>query len=125
MHHRVQRTGREKRSPCRYSRRTTPARSGWPTGPFPSPALDTAYIARSQQNAIRRLDVARLRPALEKHLVTGEPWWGTHVREDERIPGGHGVGLSKTRVGQQRFREAMLARFGEPAPSPARSHLKP
>jgi hypothetical protein len=35
------------------------------------------------------------------------------VREDERIPGGHSVGLSKTRLGQQRFREAMLGRYGE------------
>jgi len=81
--------------------------------PFPVKALDTAYIGRFQQHAIRRLDVAQLRPVLETHLVTGTPWWGTHVREDERIPGGHGAGLSKTRVGQQRFREAMLNRFGE------------
>ena len=44
--------------------------------PFPVKALDTAYIAKSQQNAIRRLDVALLRPVLETHLVTGEPWWG-------------------------------------------------
>ena len=41
--------------------------------PFPVRALDSAYIARSQQNAIRRLDAAQLRPALETHLVTGEP----------------------------------------------------
>ena len=81
--------------------------------PFPVKALDAAYITRSQQNAIRRLDPAALRPVLETYLVTGEPWWETHVREEERIPGGHGVGLSKTRVGQQRFREAMLDRFGE------------
>ena len=40
------------------------------------------------------------------------PGGGPTLREDERIPGGHGVGLSKTRVGQQRFREAMLERFG-------------
>ena len=81
--------------------------------PFPVRELDSAYVAKSQQNAIRRLDAVRLRPVLEQHLVTGEPWWGAHVREDERIPGGHGAGLSKTRVGQQRFREAMLARYGE------------
>jgi hypothetical protein len=81
--------------------------------PFPVQALDSAYIAKSQQNAIRGLDVTQLRPVLEEHLVTGEPWWGTHVREEERIPGGQGVALSKTRVGQQRFREAMLTRFGE------------
>jgi HNH endonuclease len=81
--------------------------------PFPVKALDDAYVARSQQHAIRRLDAAVLRPVLDAHLVTGEPWWQTHIREEERIPGGHGVGLSKTRVGQQRFREAMLDRFGE------------
>jgi HNH endonuclease len=81
--------------------------------PFPQSAVDTAYVSRSQQNAIRRLDVAQLRPVLDAHLITGAPWWSTYSREDERIPGGHGLGLSKTRLGQQRFREAMLARFGE------------
>ena len=81
--------------------------------PFPESALDTAYVSRSQQNAIRRLDVDSLRPVLDARLVTGDPWWGTYAREDERIPGGHGLGLSKTRLGQQRFREAMLDRFGE------------
>jgi DNA-directed RNA polymerase subunit RPC12/RpoP len=91
-----------------YSRTYRPA-----DRPFPVKALDPAYVARSQQNAIRRLDAAVLRPVLDSHLTTGGPWWETHVREDERIPGGHGAGLSKTRVGQQRFREAMLARFGE------------
>ena len=69
--------------------------------PFPFRGLDSAYIAKSQQNAIRRLDVVPLRPILEKYLVTGEPWWGTHVREDERIPGGHGVGLSKSLSGNR------------------------
>jgi hypothetical protein len=76
-------------------------------------ALDSVYIAKSQQNAIRRLDVNRVRSVLDQHLVTGEPWWGIYLREDERIPGGHGVGLSKTRLGQQRFRQAMLDRYGE------------
>jgi hypothetical protein len=55
--------------------------------------------------------------------VTGEPWWGTQVREDERIPGGHSVALSKTRVGQQRFREAMLGRYGESCAFTAPSRL--
>lgn len=91
-----------------YSRTWRPA-----DRPFSVEAVDSAYIGNARQHAIRRLDVTRLRPVLEQHLVTGEPWWGAHVREDERIPGGHGAGLSKTRVGQQRFREAMLARYGE------------
>jgi DNA-directed RNA polymerase subunit RPC12/RpoP len=80
--------------------------------PFSVKALDPAYLARAQQHAIRRLDPDVLRPVLQEHLVTGAPWWGPRVREEERIPGGHGVALSKTRVGQQRFREAMLERFG-------------
>jgi ribosomal protein L37AE/L43A len=91
-----------------YSRTWRPA-----DRPFPEEALDSAYIGKAQQHAIRRLDVPQLRPILEAYLVTGEPWWGTQVREEERIPGGHSVGLSKTRVGQQRFREAMLGRYGE------------
>ena len=91
-----------------YSRTWRPADQ-----PFPENALDTAYTARSQQHAIRRLDIAQLRAILEAHLVTGESWWSTYTREEERIPGGHGLGLSKTRLGQQRFREAMLARYGE------------
>ena len=53
-----------------------------------------------------------MRPLLDAHPVTGEPRWGLYVREDTRIPGGHRVSLSKTRLGQ-RFREAMLDRFGE------------
>ena len=81
--------------------------------PFSVHALDVAYSAKSQQHAIRRLDVAQLRPLLEAHLATGEPWWGTHIRKDERSPGGHKAGLSMTRIGQQRFREEMLARYGE------------
>lgn len=80
---------------------------------FPESALDKAYVNRSQQNAIRRLDAAHLRPILEAHLVTGDPWWRTPAQENERIPGGHGLSLSKTRLGQQQFREAMLARYGE------------
>ena len=90
-----------------YSRTFRPV--DWPLS---VKALDPAYVAKSQQNAIRRLDLDVLRPLLQEHLVTGAPWWGAHIREEERIPGGHGVGLSKTRVGQQRFREAMLERFG-------------
>jgi DNA-directed RNA polymerase subunit RPC12/RpoP len=91
-----------------YSRTWRPADRS-----FPVEALDSAYTGKARQHAIRRLDAARVRPVLEQHLVTGEPWWGTHVREDERIPGGHGSALTKTRLGQQRFREAMLSRYGE------------
>ena len=80
---------------------------------LPGQALDAAYTSRSQQHAIRRLDIAPLRAVRDDHLVTGEPWWRHTYARGGANPGGHGVGLSKTRVGQQRFREAMLARYGE------------
>jgi hypothetical protein len=82
-------------------------------GLFSAVRLEATYIARSKQNAIRRLDVTRLRPILDNYLVTGEPWWGTYVRRDTRIPGGSSVALAKTRLGQQQFREEMFGRFGE------------
>jgi hypothetical protein len=47
--------------------------------PFPARLLDTAYTAKAQQNAIRRLDGSRLRRLFEDHLVTGEPWWNSYV----------------------------------------------
>jgi hypothetical protein len=80
---------------------------------FPVGALDVAYVGKARQHAIRRLDMAHIRRVLEHYLTTGEPWWDTRAREEERISGGHGIGISKTRLGQQRFRDAMLDRYGE------------
>lgn len=82
-------------------------------GTFTVKALGPAYVSNSQQNAIRRLDLNVLRPLLQEHVVTGAPWWESRPSEDSEIPGGHGVGASKTRLGQQQFREAMFGRFGE------------
>jgi DNA-directed RNA polymerase subunit RPC12/RpoP len=67
--------------------------------PFPVGALDPAYMARSQQNAIRRLDPALLQPVLDEYLMPGEPWWRPGVRDEEQVPGGHGAGPSATGVG--------------------------
>lgn len=93
--------------------------------PFPVKAIDSAYVARSQQNAIRRLDLSRLRPVLDQHLATGEPWWGAHVREDERIQGGHGVGLSKTGSASSGSARRCSSGTARPASSPVRSHREP
>lgn len=92
-----------------YSRTWRPADK-----PFSAQLLDEAYVARAKQNAIRRIDAARVKPLIDSHLETGEPWWGwsAYASEDTTIPGGRGIALSKTRLGQQRFREEMLARFG-------------
>jgi DNA-directed RNA polymerase subunit RPC12/RpoP len=80
---------------------------------FPAKALDSAFVANAKQNSIRELDATQLRPLLEQNFAVSEPWWDAQVREDEQIAGGHTVGLCKNRIGQQRFREALLARYGE------------
>jgi hypothetical protein len=95
-------------SSANYSRTWRPADRH-----FPVKVLDTAYVKNAQQNAIRRLDLDLARPILDAYLVTGRSWWDMQSQANERIPGGHGLGTSKTRLGQQRFREAMLTRFGE------------
>lgn len=96
------------RSIANYSRTWRPADQD-----FPHAALTSAYVAESWQHAIRRLDPPKLRPILEGYLRTGDSWWEKHVREEERIPGGHSLAMAKTRLGQQRFREAMLKHYGE------------
>lgn len=100
---------------------------------FPVIALEPAFVARSKRNAIRELDVSLLRPLLEEKLGIGAAWWDAKVNEDERIAGGHKVGMRKNRIGQQRFREALLARHGEacaftgrqPAAALEAAHLVP
>jgi hypothetical protein len=80
---------------------------------FSAKALDPVYISNAKQNSIRELEVARLHPLLEQNLTISGSWWDSQVHEDEKIQGGHALGLSKNRIGQQRFREALLARYGE------------
>jgi ribosomal protein L37AE/L43A len=100
---------------------------------FPVSLLEPAFVARSKTNAIRELNVSLLRPLLEENLGVGAPWWDAQEGEDEKIAGGHKLGMRKSRIGQQRFREALLARHGEvcaftgrqPAAAPEAAHLVP
>jgi hypothetical protein len=80
---------------------------------FPAKALEPVYVANAKQNSIRELEISRLRPLLEQKLRITGPWLNTPMGEDETIAGGHTAGQRKNRIGQQRFREALLARYGE------------
>jgi ribosomal protein L37AE/L43A len=85
----------------------------WSDRFFAAKVLEPAFVAHSKQNPIRELDVSLLRPLLEQNLGISGTWWGAHVGEDEKITGGHTLGVRKICIGQQRFREALLARHGE------------
>jgi len=85
----------------------------WSDRFFSVKVLEPAFVAHSKQNPIRELDVFLLRPLLERDLGISAPWWNAQAGEGEKITGGHTLGVRKNRIGQQRFREASLARHGE------------
>lgn len=90
-----------------YARTWRKANVSMPVG-----ELSAAYHSLAAQHSIRRLDPARLRSVLNVHESFGDFWW--HQDADRHDPrGGHVIALAKTRLGQQRFRLEMLARFGE------------
>lgn len=88
--------------------------SWWLEFPSPAPvrALDRVYAGRDRQNAIRRLDpvaadaMLRSLAGLEGHFHLD------FLQQKETIPGGHVDVLVRQRIGQQRFRENLLERFG-------------
>lgn len=85
----------------------------WSARSFPVKVLEPVFVAHSKMNPIRELHVSLLRPVLEQILGITGPWWNAQVGEEERITGGYTPGMCKNRIGQQRFREALLARHGE------------
>lgn len=80
--------------------------------PIPVQALAPVYAGADRQNAIRRLDHAR---AVDMLAAYGgfEAFLETELlRLGAPIPGGHIDAVVRRRVGQQRFRERMLERYG-------------
>lgn len=83
---------------------------------FPSPApvraLDRVYAGRDQQNAIRRLDTTSAETMLRSFAGVEGYFHLDFLSQKQTIPGGHVDVLVRQRVGQQRFRESLLERFG-------------
>ena len=77
---------------------------------FPASALNGAYVSRAAQHSIRQINPEQLRPIFQTHLMT-DIWWSADTAHAE-LGGGFTINLSKSRLGQQRFREEMLRRHG-------------
>jgi hypothetical protein len=90
-----------------YSRTWRPADSL-----FGVAELSPIYASRAAQHSIRRLDFSLLKPMLLAHLSVSELWLSDRLDSDVGVRGGYRTSLGKTRLGQQRFREEMLGRFG-------------
>jgi HNH endonuclease len=79
---------------------------------FPVRALGPMYLSRAAQHSIRGLNLGLLRPLLLARLAAVDFWWDCGNDERPDPSGGYKTSLGKTRLGQQRFREEMLGRFG-------------
>ena len=81
--------------------------------PLPVTTLERAYLRSSRQNSIRPLDLDVL-----QRILSEDPFLldvGSNLAtapDDSPLPGGTRTGLGRIRVGQQRFREEMIDRFG-------------
>jgi hypothetical protein len=73
-------------------------------------ALAGAYRSKATQNAIRELDIDSVHQLFPDIPMAMEP--SLPSDSGGNIPGGHKPVMGRMRVGQQRFREEMLARFG-------------
>lgn len=84
--------------------------------PFASPApvraLDGVYAGRDRQNAIRRLDTVEAHAMLRFHAGLDAELHLQLLDRARPIAGGHVDALVKRRIGQQRFRERLLDRYG-------------
>jgi transposase-like protein len=90
-----------------YARTWTPLNS-----PLPVRALDTVYAGADQQNAIRRLDRTRALDMLGAYGGVEGALEAAVLRHGAPVTGGHVDAVVRRRVGQQRFRERLLDRYG-------------
>ena len=80
--------------------------------PLPVRMLERVYAGADRQNAIRRLDWARSLTVLEEYGGVEDAFEAELLRHGAPIVGGHVDAVVRRRIGQQRFRERLLDRFG-------------
>lgn len=79
--------------------------------PIPDRALDSAFVSQARQNAIRELRFDEAKNIIDAAQYPGSLWWLSDTTTKKKIPGGFVAVIGKVRIGQQRFRQEMLARF--------------
>ncbi|MEU4514029.1 HNH endonuclease signature motif containing protein [Nonomuraea wenchangensis] len=84
--------------------------------PFDRPVLISRikpfFLNNSGQQSIRPMNLDGLRAELGTESGLGPTWWKADAGLRPAIPGGHKLILQKARIGQQEFRQALLARYG-------------
>jgi len=84
------------------------------TEAIPHKDLDEAQLMTDVMNAIRPLDHSKVAAILTaSELVDWGHWVDRSRHRVTKIVGGHTTGSSKRRIGQDKFRKALLERYGE------------
>lgn len=75
--------------------------------------LAPAYRSQAVQHAIRELDLGQVREIVGPRTMKGQAYWAPDGYVRPTVPGGFNERLGKVRIGQQRFREQLIEKFGE------------
>lgn len=81
------------------------------SSPAPIRALERVYAGRDRQNAIRRLDVERALQLVQFQGGVESAFRVMTLTTDDPIPSGRIDAIYGRRIGQGRFRDALLERF--------------
>ena len=73
--------------------------------------LDGLFVARSLMSSIRELDFVKTKAFMEQRFKFGDFFWG-EKQSQSRMPGGSKVVLMKQRIGQSKFRNHLLNKYG-------------
>jgi ribosomal protein L37AE/L43A len=100
-----------------YSRTFVPV-----DGVLATEALGSAYKAHAFQHAIRELDLETVHEIVSNSTITGTAYWKSDGPVRNEIVGGFAQRLGRARIGQQKFREQLLHRFGAVCAFSGRQH---
>jgi hypothetical protein len=81
-------------------------------GIVPVSRIQPFFLNKSGQQSIRPMDADGLRAELAADAGLGPRWWKVDGGLRPAIQGGHKLILQKARIGQQQFRQSLLARYG-------------
>jgi hypothetical protein len=73
--------------------------------------IQPAYLNNAAQQSIRPMNISVVQQIVRSAQDLGETWWAVADESPPEIQGGHSEGITKVRIGQQHFRQAMLSRF--------------
>ena len=73
--------------------------------------IEALFVAKSLMSSIREIDFLNSKMLIEEQFKFGEFFWGGKPTQS-KMPGGSKVVLMKQRIGQSKFRNHLLSKYG-------------